>query len=250
MDVTYSLKLMKTFMSTVLCFLAAASYALCQDTNAVFLPEDNEAQPVAWEIYGKPTNVPAMSPEYQKEVDAAISAGECRPAELDPEGHWGSVVFGSQLSIRTATNVFTIGQPMPVVVIYRNTTTNPLPISITPWPQNRIIVHDEAGKIVPDNSSIWGGSASLGTLSPMRQIQDEVDLQGRLNSMKPGIYKISVERRIYSNITNSAKTAVVPSPPGTVTILPAVLPSVGVMTNLSSGVLTISLVAPTNGIAK
>ena len=57
-------------------------------------------------------------------VAAALKAPESRSAENDPEGHWGPIVAGWQLSLRLSTNTFAPGQPLSGTVLLRNVTDN------------------------------------------------------------------------------------------------------------------------------
>lgn len=55
-------------------------------------------------------------------VAAALKAPESRPAQDDPEGHWGPIIAGWQLSLRLSTNTFAPGQPVSGTVLLRNVT--------------------------------------------------------------------------------------------------------------------------------
>ena len=51
---------------------------------------------------------------------------KCRPAEDDPEGHWGAPSEGYQLSIRLEKETFTNGEPITASVLLRNVSDRPL----------------------------------------------------------------------------------------------------------------------------
>ncbi len=57
-------------------------------------------------------------------VERARSAPECRPADQNPEGNRGDARDGLRLSIRFATNEFTLAAPVTAKVILRNSGTN------------------------------------------------------------------------------------------------------------------------------
>jgi hypothetical protein len=57
-------------------------------------------------------------------VTEALKKPECRPADLDREGHWGTVVSGWQLGVRTEKNAFAAGEKLPAMLFMRNVTTN------------------------------------------------------------------------------------------------------------------------------
>jgi hypothetical protein len=51
---------------------------------------------------------------------------EARPAEQDPEGHWGEVAHGLQVSFRLKKQIFTKGEPIEVFIFVRNVTNKPV----------------------------------------------------------------------------------------------------------------------------
>jgi hypothetical protein len=65
---------------------------------------------------GSVPNAP-FSPE---QIEKAKHAKDSRPAEDDPEGHWGAVAEGFQLSLRFEKDSFTNGEPVTACVILRN----------------------------------------------------------------------------------------------------------------------------------
>lgn len=224
-------------------YFAFAFNLVAQGTNIMYFPEER------YPFCQDKTDV-----DYNKQArETAIQAGECLPAELDPQGHWGEIVGGFQLSIRSATNVFIVGKPVPITVILRNTSTNVLPV-IPPVSVGFVVVEDEAGKKIPDNNldaGGSGGSAEIEGVTAKHELIDQFDLQERLALAKAGVYRIYLKQPICLPATNFAKSVEAPSPSGTPpAVLHAILPTIGSFTNLSSGVLMISLVAPTNSVAK
>jgi hypothetical protein len=60
------------------------------------------------------------TPFSQEQIEKARHAKDSRPAEDDPEGHWGTVTEGFQLSLRFEKDSFTNGEPVVARVILRN----------------------------------------------------------------------------------------------------------------------------------
>ena len=70
-----------------------------------------KAEPPRWQFFV------TITPE---EIQAARSAPECRPADNDSDGHWGTPWKGIQLSIRLPKKVFSIGEPVVACITLRN----------------------------------------------------------------------------------------------------------------------------------
>ena len=72
-----------------------------------------------------------FSPE---QIEKAKHAKDSRPAEKDPEGNWGAVAEGFQLSLRFEKESYTNGEPVTACVILRNVSDRPLvyPYEYTP----------------------------------------------------------------------------------------------------------------------
>ena len=167
---------MTTFLASLFGFLLGLSIiAHAQETNATFLPE-----------YGS---------DQQQAV--AIAAGECRPVELDPEGHWGEISCGFQMSIRSATNVFVSGSSMTVAVILRNTTTNGL-LRTDDYNDSQTVLYaqDETNNVT--RSPMPAGSRlDFIELAPRQQVKFKYDLNWKFH-LAPGIYKIHAEQAVLS----------------------------------------------------
>ena len=115
----------------MLCLLGRAA-----DTNTVFPIDDGMlvAQNAKGEV--KLNRV---------KIEAAKKLRECLPASEFPEGNWGTVTEGFQLSLRFETNDFTTGTPIAATIILRNVTnsvlnyravgilggTSPIPVVVT-----------------------------------------------------------------------------------------------------------------------
>ncbi len=96
----------------LICLIAAVSTAtgFPADTNNLFLTDDG----LLFQGFGSD-----RSPDPEK-VKAARLLKECRPAAQDPEGNWGSVSEGFQMSLRFEKDSFEAGEPIPATIIIRN----------------------------------------------------------------------------------------------------------------------------------
>lgn len=61
-----------------------------------------------------------------KKIKEAENSKECRPADEDPEGHWGTPSKGLQLSLRFEKQTFTNGEPIEAVILIRDITNQPV----------------------------------------------------------------------------------------------------------------------------
>ena len=53
-------------------------------------------------------------------LEQAAGSSECRPADQDPRGHWGTATNGFQLSLRLDQTKYTNGEPVAAVWLVRN----------------------------------------------------------------------------------------------------------------------------------
>lgn len=60
----------------------------------------------------------------QQKLENAKRVKECFPASEFPEGNWGAIAEGLQLSLRFETNEFISGSPIPAIIIIRNVTNS------------------------------------------------------------------------------------------------------------------------------
>ena len=81
----------------------------------------------------------------------AQKAKECRPADQDPEGHWGSPMHGCQLSLRLEKLTYTNGEPVMLTMLFRNVSGKPLTYL-------RQIIMEEPSPIYV---SVWKGEKRL-----------------------------------------------------------------------------------------
>ncbi len=202
---------MKRKIQTHLTFLPLVIFAVGvfgEGTNSIYYSEGSDDD----------YNYQQVSPKeraqyYARLQDAAVKAGECHHAELDPEGHWGDVVMGFQSSIRSKTNVFKMGDPILVGTILRNTTTNTLFIPVvSSGTRLKFVIKNEFNHDVQyDLTKFAPGGSGFGfrTFESKHQIKNEYDLN-RQFSLKAGNYKIHTEQRVFemsskntiTNITN------------------------------------------------
>ncbi len=100
----------------LICFSAKA-----ENTNALFVTDDGflVGQDKAGEI--------RLNPE---KVAQAKRQTECLPANAFPEGNWGEVQSGFQLSMRFETNTFVTGQPITAILLLRNVTNTVLTYNV------------------------------------------------------------------------------------------------------------------------
>lgn len=138
-----------------------------------------------------------VTPEAIEDAKTNI---ECQPAENDPAGHWGEKIIGEQLSIRFAKDLLLTNESVIATIIYRHAGTNDnLNCS---WMFGgdldfQFVVKDEDGNSLPDSfapqrSSLPAGARWL----PGTQYKYQSNLTKRYGLSKPGVYSISVHRRL------------------------------------------------------
>src|SRR5208283_2339530 len=91
--------------SLVLLLAAIISVSGAGDTNKVFLTEDG-----------------FLRVDRARKLEEAKKSKESLPAEEFPEGNWGTVTNGFQLSLRFEKTAFARGEPIVAVLLLRNTT--------------------------------------------------------------------------------------------------------------------------------
>ena len=107
---------MNLLVAVVLIVLGIAFSAVAQ-TNRFFITDESKSH------YRE--EVGRFTPE---QIARAQQAKDSRPADQDPEGNWGPVTEGFQLSIRFQKNTFTNEEPITAGVIMRNLTDGMLTI--------------------------------------------------------------------------------------------------------------------------
>jgi hypothetical protein len=90
--------------------------------------ETGRSRPPLWRPYI------TITPE---QIAAARTAPDCREAEDDPQGHWGTPWEGAQLSIRLQKEHFTNGEPIVACVTLRNISDRVLYFDVGPYPEEK-----------------------------------------------------------------------------------------------------------------
>jgi hypothetical protein len=198
----------------ILSFFTLVNTACSQDTNNIYLPEENGQS-----LY----QAEGANSELNKHArEAAIRAGECRPAELDPDGHWGALIGGLQLSIRANTNCFVAGSPILVAVIIRNTTTNTLSrFNADDGGESIFTIEDESGQKVKRFATPGYSNVNFVKIDAKRQVKHEYDLNSQFH-LETGIYRIQVSQGAIIQMPGPRQVG----------------------TNICSGILTIKVVSP------
>lgn len=177
----------RTTLRVSVAALAIAGAVFASDTNVTYLPVDPRG------YVGNTARVKA----YAEQMEAAKGRPESRPAELDPEGHWGTVTAGVQISIRLSTNVFALGQPIEATVTLRNVTTNSMALrSAGPWTIDFSGFNESKQALAVTNRALWyiySGSANVG-LPARRQITYQFKLNDILDLREPGRYYLAAKR--------------------------------------------------------
>lgn len=132
------------------------------------------------------------APDQKQVSEDLMATNERLPAIKDPDGHWGSVVRGIQLGVRSATNVFCTNDEIHIYAFERNTTTNP--VSIPHWASGLgliLMIQDASGTMLrtPPFSDSFFGSYPL---SPKLQVKQEFEFKKWGIGLAPGTYKIWV----------------------------------------------------------
>jgi hypothetical protein len=165
--------------------------------------ESVRAQPPLWYRYV------TITPEQMK---AALSAPDCRPAEDDPEGHWGTPWEGLQLSIRLEKEAFTNGEPVVACMTLRNISDRVRFFDVGPYPeekdtrivllraQERILGEDDPKprgsfreRLMPIRA---GSSPGPVPISPGTQRQFSRDLSKMFDLSVGGCYCAHAERSV------------------------------------------------------
>ena len=141
-----------------------------------------------------------IRPEKYRE---ALQAKESRPANLDIEGNWGQVTFGTQVSLRFANATFSTNEPVIATLIIRNVgdqegnylhradeVANSL---VVIGPQGKPLERTDVSK--PADARMASAIAAVTRihpyfLSPGMQRKFEVDLQTHFDLSAPGRYTV------------------------------------------------------------
>lgn len=157
------------------------------------------------------------------QIEDAKTNIECQPSENDPNGHWGPIYYGYQLSIRLNKDMFQTNEPVIATIIYRNTGTNVLHHG-TPYGGDldfQIAILDENGRRLPDSFVPQRTTGHGSQWQPGTQYKCQSNLTQRYGLIRLGTYSVSVHRRLSNPEANG-------------------------WINLASGTATIKIVAATN----
>ena len=178
-------------MKTIFIFFAF-SFACCfvkaDDTNVVFITDDGYLMQL--NSGGKLV----VSPDV---AEAAKKMKECLPATDFPEGNWGLVKGGFQLSLRFEKQIFTNGEPITGILLMRNVTNenvylqyNPFPIGYADGPIGFQVTPDSGQPLIQHeyNAEIWNGGG-FRWLKPGTQAKYFERLDKRFN-FKNGTYTV------------------------------------------------------------
>lgn len=143
----------------------------------------------------------------EEQIERAKRAKESRPAAQDPEGHWGDVVEGFQLSMRFAKESFRVGEPIAATVIIRNAAGRNVYYRDfigmrEDSPVCQFDVLDEQQQPVPRRDpkapdDITDGPHVQRGLSPGTQCRYEVKMEARFQLDRAGKYSIRARRWVH-----------------------------------------------------
>lgn len=135
----------------------------------------------------------------QQLLDARKSP-ESRPAALDPEGHWGEVLGGFQISLRLARPSYTNAEPIVATVLIRNVSDHD---SAWPWifrslPECvELEITDPAGKKMTGAEREYSPFPKSVQLWYRTQWRVEIPLRDRFEFEKPGNHVLRAKMKIH-----------------------------------------------------
>jgi hypothetical protein len=148
------------------------------------------------------TLYPHRSVPISEAMEDAKTNVVCRPAELDPTGHWGRGEVGAQLSIRFAKDRYETNEPVIATVIYRNTRTDDNLNLTSAFGDERdfqFVIKGEDEMELPDSFVVPERVSSFSSRwLPGTQYRYESNLTKRYRLSQRGTYSISVRRKIMS----------------------------------------------------
>jgi hypothetical protein len=118
---------------------------------------------------------------------------ESRPADQDPDGHWGPALDGLQLSLRFKKQAYTNGENIIAIVLIRNVSSNSIDYdamytSAYPSPINISASKDQERLKIKKPPDWHGGSLRRTQLPPQSQDKYEVNLNQFFELGKGGEY--------------------------------------------------------------
>jgi hypothetical protein len=143
------------------------------------------------------------------EISNAKTNPECRPAEFDPDGHWGPVVAGLQLGLRLSRTNYVRGDSLGCSVILRNTGQEVRSYKEDRWDSltcgGTEFLVERSGKLLAVKGSQSSnfrervaaarqGSWTSEPLAPGTQRKFICHLDGRFDCSVPGKYRVTATR--------------------------------------------------------
>jgi hypothetical protein len=118
---------------------------------------------------------------------------ESRPADQDPDGHWGPALDGLQLSLRFKKQAYTNGENIIAIVLIRNVSSNSIDYdamytSAYPSPINISASKDQERLKIKKPPDWHGGSLRRTQLPPQSQDKYEVNLNQFFELVKHTIF--------------------------------------------------------------
>ena len=130
-------------------------------------------------------------------VQEVVPSGgpESRPADQDPDGHWGAPTEGFQLSVRFPTNTFLLGDPVVAYAYLRNVTNSYREyfFGLEPMasPVCDVVICDARGQELPCKKGFnLMGSSGTSRVQPLMQHRYWVRLDNIADLRRPGEYTI------------------------------------------------------------
>jgi hypothetical protein len=156
-----------------------------------------------------------------------LLAREALPAEQDPEGNWGAVTNGLQMSVRLYQRQFTNGQPVRVTILWRNVGSTPNWFTSATWENYTFdlsLFRDgmEIKPVMPrlNQEASHDGSVGGGLVEPHTQWRFGLRLDKIFDLSKPGAYQLRAEREahgegrsVFKLRSGTARFQVVAKPP-------------------------------------
>ena len=204
-------KNLKRFMKTwIILYFATGGLGFAQ-TSQVYVTEKIS------------TNFNIFVPTMTNQTWDASSLKESRPAKDDPEGHWGEVREGTQLSLRLDKDTYTNDEPINADILLRNVSEKPETFFFyepKDWPLQLIVrklitntSDDAAGELIQEiqsrrlTGSLWRLTIPIG-----KQRKFVIGLTN-LFDLTPGKYDIqaqqlvvNLERKVTTNVVSGYAT--------------------------------------------
>jgi hypothetical protein len=165
-------------LSLVLLLVAIGCVSGAGGTSTVFLTDDG-----------------FLRVDRTRKLEEAKKSKESLPAEQFPEGNWGPVTNGFQLSLRFEKIRFARGEPIVAAMLLRNTSTNILKYRVASITGRDgpigFVVSDAGGAVKPvptGETAII--SSSVAVLAPSTQHKYVEQLNKRFDLQKSGCYTV------------------------------------------------------------